>query len=325
VAQFELDSAGFHGMATVLSDTKKIDTSFLSKVTRVTKILKQTTWPADLNTQAQEFIGSLDMFATALKDNKIEDAITASDVVHDQQHELSHALDTWIATKPALAATANPFDVSVAQFYLDSAGFHGMATVLSDTKKIDTSFLSKVTRVAKVLKQTTWPAELNDQAQELVGSLDTFATALKDNKIEDAITVSDVVHDQQHELSHALDTWIATKPALAATANPFAISVAQFQLDSAGFHDMSTVLSDTKKIDTSYLSKVTRVAKILKQTTWPAELNTQAQEFIGSLDTFAAALKDNKVPEAITASDIVHDQQHELSHALDAWYGMATH
>ena len=323
VAQYFLDSAGFHGMAETLSDTQKIDPAYLSNVTRVTKVLSQTTWPAELNDQAHEFSEVLNTFAAALTADKTQDAIEASDTVHDAQHELSHALDAWIATKPPLAWDAEPFNVSVAQYFMDTAGFHGMAEVLSDTKKIDATYLSTINRVNKVLSQTTWPPELNDQAQEFIGALNTFAAALEADNVDGAIEASDVVHDAQHELSHALDAWIATKPALAHDADPFKVSVAQYFLDSAGFHGMAEVLSDTQKIDSTYLSTVSRVNKVLLQTTWPPELNDQAQSFIVSLGDFAKALGDDNVDTAIEVSDVVHDTQHELSHAIDGWLGSA--
>jgi hypothetical protein len=323
VAQYFLDAAGFHGMAETLSVTQKIDPSYFGTVTRVTKVLSQTTWPTELNDQAQEFIGSLNAFSAALANDDTKAAIETSDTVHDAQHGLSHAIDVWAAANPTKAAATNPFNVSVAQYFLDSAGFHGMAETLSDTQKIDATYLGKVIRVTKVLSQTTWPTELNDQAQEFIGALNTFSAALAADDSQAAIETSDTVHDAQHELSHAIDGWIATKATLSKEADRFNVSLAQYFLDSAGFHGMAEVLSDTKKIDATYFGTVSRVAKVLKATTWPAELNDQAQAFIKSLNDFATALSDNNVDQAVEASDVVHDAQHELSHAIDAWLGNA--
>jgi hypothetical protein len=321
VAQYFLDSAGFHGMAENLASTKTIDATYLSTVNRVKNVLEQTTWPEELHEQAQAFIISLGDFATALSDNKVEEAIAASDTVHDAQHELSHAIDHWTETAQPIAMDADPFKVSVAQYFLDSAGFHGMSEALSSTKTIDPTYASIVTRTKKVLAQTVWPAELNEQAQAFIKSLGDFATALGDNKVDEAITLSDTVHDAQHELSHAIDDWMANAKPVATEADPFKVSVAQFFLDSAGFHGMAENLASTKTIDPTSVSIVTRVKKALTQTVWPAELNEQAQAFVTSLGAFATALGDNKVDDAITASDTVHDAQHELSHAIDDWMG----
>jgi ABC-type transporter Mla subunit MlaD len=323
VAQYFLDSAGFHGMADTLSDTQKIDPTYPGIVTRVTKVLSQTTWPEDLHDQAQEFLGSLGTLSAALAADDTQAAIEASDTVHDAQHELSHALDHWMADHPAMSKEADPFNVSVAQYYLDSAGFHGMAETLSDTQKIDPTYPGIVTRVTKVLSQTTWPADLNDQAQEFLGTLNNFSAALAADDTQAAIETSDTVHDAQHELSHAIDHWLADHAAMSTEADPFNVSVAQYFLDSAGFHGMAEVLSDTHQINAAYPGIVTRVAKVLKPTTWPAELNDQAQAFIKSLADFAAALSDDNVAQAVELSDVVHDAQHELSHAIDAWSGHA--
>ena len=324
VAQFYLDSAGFHGMAEVLSDTRAIDPTYAGTVSRVAKVLRQTAWPAELKEQGAAFVATLDSFGTALKDGKVEDAITTSAAAHDAQHELSHAIDAWLETKPAPATEAMPFDLSLAQFQLDSVGLHGMAEVLSDTKTIDPTSYGKVNRLAKLLRQVSWPAELKEQGAAFVATLGSFGTALKDGKVEDAISTSAAAHDAQHELSHAIDAWLDTRPAPAA-ATPFDLSVAQFQLDSAGLHGMASVLSDTKAIDPTYYGTVNRLAKLLRQVTWPAELKEQGAAFVATLGSFGTALKDGKVEDAITTSAAAHDAQHELSHAIGAWLGTNSH
>ena len=107
-------------------------------------------------------------------------------------------------------------------------------------------------------------------------------------------------------------------------AEPFNVSVAQYFMDTAGFHDLATVLSDTQKIEASYLSKVTRVGKVLAQTAWPADLREQGLAFGATLDEFAAALEADNVADAVRLSEEVHDAQHEFSHAIDAWLGTAS-
>jgi archaellum biogenesis ATPase FlaH len=325
VAQYFLDSAGFHGMAETLVDTKTIDATYFSTVNRVKKVLAQTVWPAELNEQAQAFIESLGSFAAALEADDVAEAVETSEAVHDAQHELSHSIDHWMGEAMATTTAAEPFDVSVAQYFLDSAGFHGMAETLADSKAIDPTYLSTVNRVKKVLVQTVWPTELNDQAQAFIKSLGDFAAALEANDVAKAVELSERVHDAQHELSHAIDRWMETAQPISTDADPFKVSVAQYFLDSAGFHGMAETLADTKTVDPTYLSTVNRVKKVLAQTVWPAELNEQAQAFITSLGDFATALSDNKVDDAIAASDTVHDAQHELSHAIDSWAGADAH
>lgn len=319
VAQYFLDSAGFHGMATTLSETQTIDPTYLSTVTRVNKVLAQTTWPSELNEQAQAFTESLTTFAAAWEADNIADAVELSETVHDAQHELSHSIDHWMGETQTTTTDAKPFNVSVAQCLLDSAGFHGIATALSETQTIDPTYLSTVTRVNKVLAQTTWPSELNEQAQAFNTSLAEFAAALEANDITTAVELSETAHDAQHELSHSIDHWMENVQAPVADADPFDISVAQYFLDSAGFHAMATTLSETKTIDPTYLSKANRVYKVLMHTTWSSELNDQAQAFIISLGTFDAALEADNVADAVELSETVHDAQHEFSHSIDHW------
>jgi predicted small lipoprotein YifL len=103
---------------------------------------------------------------------------------------------------------ADPFELSVAQVIMDSAGFHRIATALSETQTIDPTYLSTVTSVSKILSHTTWPADLNDQAQAFIESLGTFSAALEADNIADAVESSEIVHDAQHELSHSIDHFL---------------------------------------------------------------------------------------------------------------------
>jgi hypothetical protein len=322
VAQYFMDTAGFHGMAETLAETKTIDATYVSTVNRVKKVLEQITWPEELHEQAETFIASLGDFATALGDDKVDDAITLSETVHDAQHELSHAIDDWMASATATTTEADPFNVSVAQYFLDSAGFHGMSEALAETKTIDASYVSTVNRVKKVLDQTTWPEELHEQAETFIASLGEFATALGDDKVDDAIPLSETVHDAQHDLSHAIDEWIVNAKPVSTDADPFKVSVAQYLLDSAGFHGIEETLAETNTIDATYPSRVSRVLKVLTQTVWPEELNEQAQAFVMSLNEFSTALSDDNVEDAITLSETVHDAQHDLSHAIGEWMGI---
>jgi hypothetical protein len=208
VAQYFLDSAGFHGIADALAETQTIDPTYLSTVNRVDKVLAHTTWPSDLNDEAQAFIESLGKFAAALEADNVTDAVELSETVHDAQHEFSHSIDHWMGDAQMNMTEANPFNVGVAQYFLDSAGFHGMAETLAETQTIDPTYLSTVNRVNKVLAHITWPSDLNDEAQTFIGSLDKFAAALEADNVTDAVELSETVHDAQHELSHSIDHWM---------------------------------------------------------------------------------------------------------------------
>jgi outer membrane murein-binding lipoprotein Lpp len=105
------------------------------------------------------------------------------------------------------AAAENPFEISVAQFVLDNAGFHGMATSITADKKINASYAGTVSRAYKVLSQTSWPHDLAEQGKAFNTILKDFSTALADNNLDGATKLSEEVHDAQHDLSHAIDDW----------------------------------------------------------------------------------------------------------------------
>ena len=319
VAQYYLDNAGFHDMATTLSNTQKTNTAYISTINRTKKIMTQTAWGPALQAQAQAFVVTLGKYADALAAGNVNDVVKIAATAHDAQHDLSHAIDHWYGNKPAKAQQVDPAAVSVAQHIMDTTGFHDMATTLSNTQKIDTAYLTKLNRTKKVLTQTTWGTALDGKAQAFIVTIGKFADALAAGNVKDAVKASDMAHDEQHDLSHAIDEWYASKPAKRQDADVFAISIAQHIMDTAGFHDMATTLSNTQKIDTSYLTKINRVKKILSQTKWSAKLDPQAQEFIGTIGKFADAIAASNVKDAIKFSEAAHDQQHALSHAIDEW------
>ena len=317
VAQHIMDAAGFHEIATALNETQTIDPEYFSTVTDVAKVLSQTTWPADLQDQARAFIDSLTALSAALESDNVTDAVALSETVHDAQHELSHEVEHWLEDAQASAADADPFDISVAQQFMDSAGFHEMATALSETQTIDSEYFSTVIGVKTVLSHTTWPSELGDQAQSFIESLAAFATTLEADNAAEAVELSETVHDAQHELSHAIEHWMGDAQKGTTESSGFDLSIAQYFMDEAGFHEMATALSETQTIDPEYFSTVSRVQTILSQVVWPSDLNDQAQAFIESLGAFSAALEADNIADAVESSEIVHDAQHELSHSID--------
>ncbi len=187
----------------------------------------------------------------------------ATEMQHTHDHGAATATEAPVATEAPMEHShsegqADPFELSVAQVIMDSAGFHGIATALSETQTIDPTYLSTVTSVSKVLSHTTWPADLHDQAQAFIESLASFAAALEADNVADAVTNSETVHDAQHELSHAIEHWLGDAMNMG-EANTFDVSVAQKFMDSAGFHEMATALAETQTIDPAYASTVTRV------------------------------------------------------------------
>jgi hypothetical protein len=105
--------------------------------------------------------------------------------------------------------------------------------------------------------------------------------------------------------------------------DPFAVSVTQYMLDTAGFHGMEETIAETQQIDPAFLGTVNRVQKVLSSAPWPESLVKQGEEFETLLGEFAAALEADDVEAATTLSAEVHDAQHELSEAIDNWLGAA--
>jgi hypothetical protein len=104
----------------------------------------------------------------------------------------------------------DPFAVSVAQYFMDTAGFHGMAETISETHQIDPTYLGKVNRVHKVLASTPWPEALSEQGHSFISLLEDFAAVLDADDGEEAVEISEQVHDAQHDFSHAIDEWLGT-------------------------------------------------------------------------------------------------------------------
>ena len=317
VAQYMMDTAGFHGIDEALNETKKIETSYPSTVSRVHKIVQQISWPEALATQSHALDKALEELSSALEADNAEDAAKAATTVHEAQHELSHAIDEWAAIQQPVAGDV--FDVRVAQYLMDTAGFHGIDEALNETKKIETSYPSTVNRVKKIVQQISWPAELSTQSHALDKALEELSSALEADNAEDAAKAATTVHETQHDLSHAIDEWATTQQAIAGDA--FDIRVAQYLMDTAGFHGIDEALNESKKIETSYPSTINRVKKIVTQLTWPVELDASAQALIKALDELSAALEADNAEDAAKAASAVHETQHDLSHAIDEHLG----
>ena len=101
----------------------------------------------------------------------------------------------------------------------------------------------------------------------------------------------------------------------------FGVAMAQYVMDTAGFHDMDEVLNETKAVDPAYLSAVNRVRKVVAQAPWPEALHEKSESFVNVLDEFAAALDADNGEEAATLATEVHEVQHDFSHAIDDWLG----
>jgi uncharacterized protein YoxC len=126
---------------------------------------------------------------------------------------LAVKVDAMTATEEGMdehsaQTSADAFNVAVAQYFLDTAGFHGIDEALNETMTIEASYYSTVSRVRKVIMQITWPEELQEQATAFDDVLGQFAEALEADNAEEAAPLATQVHEAQHDLSHAIDAWL---------------------------------------------------------------------------------------------------------------------
>lgn len=104
-------------------------------------------------------------------------------------------------------------------------------------------------------------------------------------------------------------------------ASAFEVAVAQYLLDTAGFHAMDEALNEAGQIDPGYSSNVSRVHKVLSSTTWPEALDGSVASFLELLLALGAALADDDLETAAPLATEAHELQHGLSHDIDAWLG----
>lgn len=106
-----------------------------------------------------------------------------------------------------------------------------------------------------------------------------------------------------------------------AVSPAFAVAVAQYVMDTAGFHAMDEALNENQTIDPAYLSVVKRVRKVVAQAPWPETLHEQSGAFVDLLDELAAALDADNGPEAAALAAEAHAAQHDFTHSIDSWLG----
>jgi hypothetical protein len=131
---------------------------------------------------------------------------TAADGLTDASLRLA-ALEAKVTTLEEAHdhAEAGVFELAVAQYFMDTAGFHGMDVALNDTGVVEPAYLSTVNRVNKVMRATPWPADLHEQAEAFQGLLSELAEALDADDAAAAADLAASVHEAQHDLSHAID------------------------------------------------------------------------------------------------------------------------
>jgi hypothetical protein len=153
--------------------------------------------------------------------------------------------------------------------------------------------------------------EVNDQSIRL-GSLESQLAALEVQFGEVSTSVSGLTASIE-EMATAEE----------AHAPRFDVAVAQFVMDTAGFHAMEEALASGNPIDPSAVSTVGRVHKIVSSTEFPEELQEAVEGFLGDLEALEAVLEADDAADAAPLAAAVHESQHDLSHMIDEWLGAA--
>jgi hypothetical protein len=231
----------------------------------------------------------------------------------EHSHDEEHAASTAVVMQPQV------FKVVAVAYLMDTAGFHGMDERLNDGGQIEAGDAGTVNRVGSVLAAIDWPDELKAQAEELQATLAEYAEALSNDDVEAAKPLATQAHEQQHGLSHAIGGWPGEIEGVSGPEQNFQIVTAAHLMDTAGFHGMDERLNDGGQIEGGDAGVVNRVGRVLAVTDWPDELKAQAEELQATLAEYAEALSDDDVEAAKPLATQAHEQQHELSHALESW------
>lgn len=327
VAIDSIDSAGFHDMAEDLAQATEINPRYADKVANVLTVVGATVWPDDVQTQLAAMSGDLTALKTALDAGDLEGAQTASEAIHDSQHEFSKAVYAWIGGESGALASASDhasmISVMAAEDIIDSAGFHDMAEDLAQATEINPRYAGKVGNVLAAMNAAAWPADTQANVDTFRGDLTALKTALDANDLEAAQTAVEAVHDSQHELSKGTFAWLGgqhmshddmSEPLVAAC-----MLKAQDLIDATGFHGIAEDLAEATEINPRYAGKIGNALAVVNSMDWPTAVSSEVATVKTDLQAFQSALDANDLEGARAASEAIHDSQHELSKALYAW------
>ncbi|MBE7467520.1 MAG: hypothetical protein HS114_00050 [Anaerolineales bacterium] len=132
---------------------------------------------------------------------------SAGDSATEHEHDASAAEDTTGQTV-VVSEQEQKFQVTIATYLMDTAGFHAMDERINQEGTIDAGDAGVVNRVIGVLEATAWPADLQTQVDELKDTLSQYAEALANDDVEAAKPLATQAHELQHDLSHAAGSWL---------------------------------------------------------------------------------------------------------------------
>lgn len=216
IAAYLLDTAGFHALDERINGEGLIEAGDAGVVHRANAVLAATAWPYELQTQVDPLKETLGLYAEALANDDVEAAKPLAAEAHELQHDLSHAIEHWADKVSDHATTAideqdQLFQVTIATYLLDTAGFHALDERINGEGVIEAGDAGVVHRVNTVLAVTAWPEELQDHVDPLRDALSSYAEALANDDAEAAKPLATQAHELQHDLSHAAEHWVGEK------------------------------------------------------------------------------------------------------------------
>ncbi len=116
------------------------------------------------------------------------------------------ALEQQVTT---LEKTAQITDMRSALDTLDSAGLHGIDEGANENNEVDAGASGGVGRALMAVASTTWPAELQEGADETQAALEELATALESADPALVGPPAATAHEVAHEFSEAARNHIA--------------------------------------------------------------------------------------------------------------------
>lgn len=125
------------------------------------------------------------------------------------EHDMADMAAEHEETAAELSEQEPLFQVIVATYLMDTAGFHDIDERINEEGTIMPGDAGVVERVQRVLSATAWPQGLEVKAGQLITVLGEFAEVLANDDVEAAKPLAAEVHEVQHDLSHAVENWLA--------------------------------------------------------------------------------------------------------------------
>ncbi len=227
-----------------------------------------------------------------------------------------------LATTHAANHAADLNQVTTAVYLLDNAGLHDLDVRLNEEGVIEAGDSGRVARVSRLLASVAWPEPLATEIVTLTTALADLTTALENDDLDAAAPLATLVHEVQHDFSHAVEHWAEEAHAPAHDAGQaFRVTSAVYLLDTAGLHDLDVRLNEEGVIEAGDSGRVARVARLLGTVDWPEPLATEVVTLTTVLTDLATALENDDLTTAAPLATQVHEVQHDFSHAAEHWLG----